>query len=108
MHTHAEGLGPMVLVATTLTASLVASRRLRGVLYVLFTLGAVFPLGYLAYGLAVLEWGRDDGTVLVENYVLTPLGSAAIAGLVVLLVAMVRGPRRPALSPDAGSAPGPA
>ena len=64
-------------------------RRARGVLYALFGLGALFPLGYLAYAIAVLEWGRDAGIEAVERYVLTPLGSAAILGLVALAILLV-------------------
>ena len=93
-HTHAQGLGPLVIFASTVAASVVPWRRARGVLYLLFSLGALFPLGYLAYSVAVLEWGRDAGIETVERYVLTPLGSAVIVGLVALAVLMVAGHRR--------------
>jgi hypothetical protein len=93
-HTHAQGLGPLVIFASTVAASVVPWRRARGVLYLLFSLGALFPLGYLAYSVAVLEWGRDAGIETVERYVLAPLGSAAIVGLVALAVLMVAGHRR--------------
>jgi hypothetical protein len=93
-HTHAQGLGPLVIFASTVAASVVPWRRPRGGLYLLFCLGALFPLGYLAYAVAVLEWGRDAGIETVERYVLAPLGSAAIVGLVALAVLMVAGHRR--------------
>lgn len=93
-HTHAQGLGPLVIFASTVAASVVPWRRARGALYVLFSLGALFPLGYLAYSVAVLEWGRDAGIETVERYVLAPVGSAAIVGLVALAVLMVAGRRR--------------
>jgi len=93
-HTHAQGLGPLVIFASTVAASVVPWRRARGGLYLLFSLGALFPLGYLAYAVAVLEWGRDAGIETVERYVLAPLGSAAIVGLVALAVLMVAGHRR--------------
>ena len=93
-HTHTQGLGPLVIFASTVAASVVPRRRARGALYALFGLGALFPLGYLAYSLAVLEWGRDAGVEFAERYVLTPLGSAAIAGLVALAALMVAGRRR--------------
>ena len=70
--------------------------RARGVLYALFGLGALFPLGYLAYAIAALEWGRDAGIEAVERYVLTPLGSAAILGLVALGDSAGGGARREA------------
>ena len=93
-HTHAQGLGPLVIFVSTVAASVVPWRRARGALYLLFSLGALFPLGYLAYSVAVLEWGRDAGIETVERYVLAPLGSAAIVGLVALAVLMVAGRRR--------------
>ena len=94
LHTHAQGLGPLVIFATTIAASTVRSRRARAALYALFTAGAFFPLGYLAYSVAVLERGRDAGIEIAEAYVLTPLGSAAIAGLIALAALMAGGRRR--------------
>src|SRR5262249_60829634 len=85
-HPHAEGLAPVMLVAATLVASLVASRRLRAALYAAMTLGVLFPLGYLAYAAAVLELGRDEGVAFAERWVLTPLGTLAIVRLLRLLV----------------------
>lgn len=89
-HTHGEGLGPLILVASTLVATLVPDRRVRGALYGLLGAGVLFPLGYLVYASAVLELGRDEGVALAEQLVLTPLGSAAILGLVGLLLALPR------------------
>jgi hypothetical protein len=93
-HTHAQGLGPLLIFVSTVAASTVPWRRARGALYALFIVGALFPLGYLAYSVAVLEWGRDAGIETVERYVLAPLGSAAIVGLFALAVLMVAGRRR--------------
>ena len=93
-HTHAQGLAPLVIFASTVAASVVPWRRARVALYALFGLGALFPLGYVAYSLAALEWGREAGVELAERYVLTPLGSAAIVGLVALAVLMAAGRRR--------------
>lgn len=93
-HTHAQGLGPLVIFAGTVAANAVPWRRARGALYALFTLGALFPLGYLAYSLAVLERGRDAGIEMAERYILTPLGSAAIVGLMALAVLLVAACRR--------------
>lgn len=87
-HTHAEGFGLVLFFASALVAAAVPGRRARGVLYVLLTLGGLFPLGYLAYGLAVLELGRDTGIELAETWVLAPLGSAAILGLTGLALAL--------------------
>ena len=63
-------------------------RRIRAALYTAMTLGVLFPLGYLAYAAAVLELGRDDGAAFAERWVLTPLGTLAIVGILGLLVAL--------------------
>jgi hypothetical protein len=89
-HLHAEGVGLVLFFASTLVASTVPWRRARGALYLLLTLGGLFPLGYLVYGAAILEVGRDAGIELAERWVLTPLGLSAIAGLLGLLVAARR------------------
>ena len=94
-HTHAEGTGLVLFFAATLVATVVRSRAWRGTLYTLLTAGALFPLGYLVYALAVLQLGRDAGVELAETWVLTPLGGAAIAGLLGLAVALAR-PHAPA------------
>jgi hypothetical protein len=97
-HTHAQGLGPVVLFAATVIATAVQWRRARGVLYVLLSVGGLFPVGFLVYSLAALEVGREAGVELAERYVLTPLGSAsilALLGLAILIVA-ARGRGRPA------------
>jgi hypothetical protein len=95
-HTHAEGMGLVLFFASTLVASVVRGRRARAALHALLTGGALFPLGYLVYALAVLERGRESGVALAETWVLTPLGLAAIAGLLGLLAALVRGATRTA------------
>ena len=87
-HTHAEGLGLILFFTSTLVASVVIDRRVRAALYVLLTAGSLFPLGYLVYGAAVLELGREAGIELAEAWILMPLGSAAIAGLAGLAVCL--------------------
>jgi hypothetical protein len=91
-HTHAEGSGLVLFFAATLVASVVRRGALRAALYTLLTAGALFPLGYLVYALAVLARGRDAGIALAETWVLTPLGAAAIVGLLGLAVALARRP----------------
>ena len=87
-HTHAEGVGLILFFASTLVASAVPWRRVRAAFYWALASGALFPLGYLVYAAAVLEAGRDAGTELAERWVLTPLGSAVILGLVGLAVVL--------------------
>ena len=95
-HTHGEGMGLVLLFTSTLVSSLVAVAPLRHALHALLAVGALFPLGYLLYAILVLELGRDTGIEVAERYVLTPLGSGAILGLLGLLatLAWVRAPRR--------------
>jgi hypothetical protein len=89
-HTHAEGMGLVLFFVSTLVASVVPGRRTRAALYTLLTAGALFPLGYLAYALAVTQLGRERGIELAETWVLTPLGVAAIAGLLGLVLVLGR------------------
>jgi len=89
-HVHAEGVGLVLFFTSTLAAATVPWRRARATLYLLLTLGGLFPLGYVVYGAAVLEVGRDVGIELAERWILTPLGIAAIAGLVGLLLVTAR------------------
>lgn len=89
-HTHAEGLGPIVLLAGTIVATVIPGGPARGLLYALLTIGALFPLGYVVYALAALETGREAGVALAERYVLTPLGTAAILALLGLVLALAR------------------
>jgi len=93
-HTHAEGTGLVLFFASTLVASVARRRVVRGTLYTLLTLGALFPLGYLVYSFAVLRFGRETGVEFAETWVLTPLGSAAILGLLGLAVSLARRGRR--------------
>ena len=89
-HVHAEGVGLVLFFTSTLAAATVPWRRARATLYLLLTLGGLFPLGYVVYGAAVLEVGRDAGIELAERWILAPLGIAAIAGLVGLLLVTAR------------------
>ena len=83
-HTHAEGLGLLVLLVSTVATSTVPWPIVRTIVQVLVAVGGLFPLGYLVFSVAVLEGGIDAGTALAERWVLTPLGTAAIAGLALL------------------------
>ncbi len=93
-HTHAQGLGPLVIFASTVAATVVPWRRARGAVHTLLALGGLFPFGYLVYAVAVVERGREAGIGIAERYVLTPLGSAAIVGLIALAVLVAAGRRR--------------
>ena len=90
LHTHASGVAPVILLAGTIVASVLPGGAVRGVLYGLLTVGALFPLGYGVYAVAALETGREAGVALAERYVLTPLGSAAILALLGLVLVLAR------------------
>ena len=81
-----------MLLAGTLVATTVRRRRVRGVLYALLVAGALFPLGFLAYAVLVPEIGRDAGIAFAERFVLAPLGTAALVGLVGLAAFLRRPP----------------
>jgi hypothetical protein len=68
----------------------VRGRGARAALYAILTGGALFPLGYIVYGVAILEQGREAGIELAEGWVLTPLGGLTILGLLGLVVALAR------------------
>jgi len=87
-HTHAEGLGLIVLLVATVTATAVPWALARAIIHALVGAGGLFPLGYLVYALAVLERGRDAGIEFAEGWILTPLGGLAIVGLSMLTLAL--------------------
>ena len=97
-HTHAEGMGIVLLFAATVAASLVPGRRWRAVAHWLLGLAFLFPLGYLGYSALVLVYGRDLGIALAERVLLIPFGSSAVLGLGLLIGAaaflFVNGPLR--------------
>lgn len=94
LHTHAEGMGLVVLFVSTVAASVITSRRVRDLVHVLIGVGGLFPLGYLVYAVGVLELGRDAGIDLAEQWILTPLGSSMIAAVVVVAAVLVLSLRR--------------
>jgi hypothetical protein len=106
-HTHAEGMGVILLVSSTVVSSLIARRWLRHALNAVIGLSFFFPLGYLAWGAFILRYGRDAGVALAEQLLLIPFGSSAILGLVMAAGAaafsLVNGRgRRPAAPHDFG------
>lgn len=117
LHTHAEGMGLVLLFASTVVASVVRQRRFRTLLYWLLGLAFLFPIGYAVYSALVLVLGRDRGVALAERLVLIPFGTSSIVGLGllagVLVLLIVTGQRRAldraaddVSSPPAWRAPG--
>lgn len=99
LHTHAEGIGLVLLFASTVVASVVRWRPFRTLLYWLLALAFGFPIGYAVYSALVLFLGRERGVALAERLVLIPFGTSAIVGLGLLAGALVllfvTGQRRP-------------
>jgi hypothetical protein len=87
-HTHGEGMGVVLLFATTAVASLVRRRWLQALLQWLLGLSFLFPIGYIAYGALILVFGKDAGITLAEQLLLIPFGSSAIVGLALLVGAL--------------------
>jgi hypothetical protein len=89
-HLHGEGVGLVLFFASSLVAAAVPGRRARArALRALDARRPVSPrLSRLWRG--VLELGRDAGVELAERWILTPLGLAAIAGLVGLTLSLAR------------------
>lgn len=106
LHTHAEGMGLVLLFASTVVASSVRRRGLRALLYWLLGLAFMFPLGYAAYSALVLYLGRERGVTLAERLVLIPFGTSSIVGLGllagVLVVLFVADRRRGPVAATAG------
>jgi hypothetical protein len=82
-HTHGEGMGVVLLFASTAVSSLVSRRWLRRFLNTLVGLSFLFPIGYLAYSAFIVLWGKDRGIALAEQLLLIPFGSVAILGLLI-------------------------
>ncbi len=82
-HTHAEGMGVILLFAGTVVASLATGRWLRWGANALIALSFLFPVGYLAQSVLILAYGKDRGIGLAEDWFLVPFGSAAIVALAV-------------------------
>ncbi len=108
-HTHAEGLGLVILFLATLIASLVRPGWLRRGLSGLIGLSGLFPIGYLGYSAFILLYGRDRGIELAERLLLIPSGSSAIVGLAVLVGAvgflLVNGRAKRLATPSPAAAP---
>jgi hypothetical protein len=88
-HTHGEGMAMVVMAGGTLVSSLVASRAVRGVLHLLLGAGALFPLGFLAYGGLIITMGKDPAIEWAERWFLIPFGSASMAAFTLLAAALI-------------------
>ena len=78
-HLHGEGMG-LVIIATTMTAATLvrASAPRRAIIALLTVGGAVYPVGYLLWGLLIPRYGIERSKALAEWLVWIPFGGATI------------------------------
>lgn len=81
LHVHGLGVGMLILVAATAVAQLPAPFWLRQSLTILVTLGALYPPGWLLFGLLIPFYGFDALRVPIEYGIFLPFGGSAIMGL---------------------------
>lgn len=81
LHVHGLGVGLLILVASTAAAQLTVPERLRALLTALVALGALYPPGWLLFGLLIPFYGFPSLRAPIEFGVFLPFGGAAILGL---------------------------
>jgi hypothetical protein len=81
-HLHGEGMG-LVIIATTMTAAtLVRAPGARRAIITLLTVGgAVYPAGYLLWGVLIPHHGLERSRTLAEWIVWIPFGGASIVAV---------------------------
>lgn len=80
-HVHGLGVGLLILVASTAVAQLPGWERLKNGLTVLVTLGALYPPGWLLFGLFIPFYGFEALRAPIEYGIFLPFGGSAILGL---------------------------
>lgn len=81
-HLHAEGMGLVIIAATTVAATLAAPGRARSLLIVLCTVGGSgYPLGYLLWSGLTPVVGLERAKAIAEWLFWIPFGGASIVGL---------------------------
>lgn len=95
LHVHGLGLGMLILLVSIAIVNLPLPERLKKVLCVLVSLGALYPPGWLLLGLMIPYWGVSALRAPVELGLFAPFGGAAIVGiwgtLIVYLIALFKG-----------------
>ena len=81
LHVHGLGVGMLILVASTAVAQLPPARWLQRSLTILVTLGALYPPGWLLFGLLIPFYGFDALRAPIEYGLFLPFGGSAIVGL---------------------------
>ena len=81
LHTHALGIGMLILIATLVIANLAIPSRAQLVLCAMISLGALYPLGWLVLTWLIPYWGVDRLRAPVEWIFFVPFGTLLVAGL---------------------------
>lgn len=90
-HLHAEGMGLVIIVTTTVAATLAAPGPARGVLVALLTVGgAGYPLGYLLWSGLIPVVGLERGKAIAEWLAWIPFGGTTILALWWLVIIVAR------------------
>ena len=81
-HMHAEGMGLVIVVVTTVAVTLVASAAVARAIVALLTAGgAGYPLGYLLWSALIPFYGVETGKTVAEWLVWIPFGGATIVAM---------------------------
>lgn len=81
LHVHGLGVGLLILVASTAVAQLPAADRLRRSLTALVAFGALYPPGWLLFGVLIPFYGFPALRAPIEYGLFLPFGGAAIVSL---------------------------
>ena len=82
LHTHALGVGTLVLIGAVLIANLPLAIWMQTVLCALVSLGGLYPVGWLLMAWFIPYMGVDALRRPVEMLIFLPFGTAIILGLV--------------------------
>jgi hypothetical protein len=95
-HMHAEGMGLVIIVTTTVATTLARHPAVRRALVALLAVGGIgYPLGYLLWSALIPVLGVERGKTIAEWAVWIPFGGATIVALLWLaLLVGVRMVRR--------------
>jgi hypothetical protein len=86
LHTHALGVGTLVLISTVLIANLPLATWVQAVLSALVSLGALYPIGWLLMAWFIPYMGVDALRPRIEMLIFLPFGAAIILGIVLAFV----------------------
>jgi hypothetical protein len=94
LHTHALGVGLLVLIGAVVVANLPISVGLQTALCALISIGAFYPIGWLLLAWFIPYMGVDALRPPIDMLVFVPFGTALILGfvsaLVLCLIALLR------------------